>query len=62
MWRGEHAFWGFDDAKSYIEPCYRDAIIMLVGFGLIVLKGIDFEITKIRDMIELFVKVCQIED
>jgi len=35
---------------------------MLVGFGLIVLKGIDFEITKIRDMIALFVKVCQIED
>lgn len=38
-WRGEHAFWSFDDAKSYIGPCCRDAILMWVGFGLIVLKG-----------------------
>jgi hypothetical protein len=48
--------------EALIGPCCGDAILMWVGFGLIVLKGIDFEITKMKDMIELFVKVCQIED
>jgi hypothetical protein len=40
--------------EALIGPCCGDAILMWVGFG--------FEITKMKDMIELFVKVCQIED